>query len=180
MTPAPWGGRPAPSPRLPEPPPPRAPVSLRPVRAALFSSVTRAGAADWPPLRAGGSGRSRLAPLSAMAAALERALREAAAALGRGGAGAAAAPGAVRAALAAAGGPAALGERERALFGAFLRSLARAPRAARPEGVWQSCFLEGPPGLALGVLLEALASAGSVRLGGRAGAGATRRGGLES
>ncbi|KAM9599345.1 telomere length regulation protein TEL2 homolog isoform 1-T2 [Morphnus guianensis] len=95
-----------------------------------------------------------------MAAALERALREAAAALERGGDGAAAALGAVRAALAAAGGPAALGERERALFGAFLRSLARAPRAARPEGVWQGCFLEGPPGLALCVLLEALASPG--------------------
>ncbi|KAM7091575.1 telomere length regulation protein TEL2 homolog isoform 1-T2 [Ciconia maguari] len=95
------------------------------------------------------------------AAALERALREAAAALGRDGEGAAAAAlGAVPAALAAAGGPAALGEQERALFGAFLRSLARAPRAARPEGVWQSCFLEGPPGLALCVLLEALASPG--------------------
>uniref|UniRef100_A0A663F202 Telomere length regulation protein TEL2 homolog n=1 Tax=Aquila chrysaetos chrysaetos TaxID=223781 RepID=A0A663F202_AQUCH len=103
--------------------------------------------------------------LGAMAAALERALREAAAALERGGDGAAAALGAVRAALAAAGGPAAFGERERALFGAFLRSLARAPRAARPEGVWQGCFLEGPPGLALCVLLEALASPGSVRLG---------------
>ncbi|GAB0196253.1 telomere length regulation protein TEL2 [Grus japonensis] len=96
----------------------------------------------------------------AVAAPLERGLREAAAALERGGEGAAAALGAVRAALVAAGGPAALGERERALFGAFLRSLARAPRAARPEGGWQSCFLEGPPGLALCVLLEALASPG--------------------
>uniref|UniRef100_A0A8D0EX34 Telomere length regulation protein TEL2 homolog n=1 Tax=Strix occidentalis caurina TaxID=311401 RepID=A0A8D0EX34_STROC len=105
--------------------------------------------------------------LRAMAAALEGALREAAAALERGGEAAAAALGAVRAALAAAGGPAALGERERALFGAFLRSLAQAPRAARPEGVWQSCFLEGPPGLALCVLLEALASPRSVRLGPR-------------
>ncbi|XP_074961952.1 telomere length regulation protein TEL2 homolog isoform X1 [Phalacrocorax aristotelis] len=92
------------------------------------------------------------------AAALERALREAAAALERGGEGAAA--GAVQAALCVAGGPAALGERERALYGAFLRSLARAPRAARPEGVWRSCFLEGPPGLVLCVLLEALASPG--------------------
>ncbi|XP_075623384.1 telomere length regulation protein TEL2 homolog isoform X2 [Balearica regulorum gibbericeps] len=95
----------------------------------------------------------------AAAAPLERGLREAAAALERGGEEAAAALGAVRATLAA-GGPAALGERERALFGAFLRSLARAPRAARPEGGWQSCFLEGPPGLALCVLLEALASPG--------------------
>lgn len=129
-----------------------------------------------------------------MAAALERALREAVAALERGGDGAAAALGAVRTALAAAGGPATLGER--ALFGAFLRSLARAPRAARPEGVWQGCFLEGPPGLALCVLLEALVSPGSVRfrLGGRLPrarlgllgpesrweAGVRRRGGLES
>uniref|UniRef100_A0A8B9MVP8 Telomere length regulation protein TEL2 homolog n=1 Tax=Accipiter nisus TaxID=211598 RepID=A0A8B9MVP8_9AVES len=95
-----------------------------------------------------------------MAATLERALREAVAALERGGDGAAAALGAVRAALAAPGGPATLGERERALFGAFLRSLARAPLASRPEGVWQGCFLEGPPGLALCVLLEALASPG--------------------
>lgn len=124
----------------------------------LFGSVTPAGAADWPPPRAGGSG---VAALSAMAAGLERALREAAAGLERGGEAAAAALGAVRAALAAAGGPAALGERERALFGAFLRSLAR----ARPGGGWQSCFLEGPPGLALCVLLEALHPAGSVRGG---------------
>ncbi|XP_065500553.1 telomere length regulation protein TEL2 homolog isoform X2 [Caloenas nicobarica] len=94
----------------------------------------------------------------AAAAGLEPALREAAAALERGAA--AAALGALRAALAAAGGSAALGERERALFGALLRSLARAPRAARPEGVWQRCFLEGPPGLGLCVLLEALASPG--------------------
>ncbi|XP_058706172.1 telomere length regulation protein TEL2 homolog isoform X2 [Poecile atricapillus] len=98
---------------------------------------------------------------------LEPVLRDAVAALGRAGAGAeaeaglAAALGAVRAALAAAGGPAALGERERALFGAFLRSLARAPGAARPEGVWQRCFLEGPPGLVFCVLLESLGSAGS-------------------
>uniref|UniRef100_A0A8C8A8S0 Telomere length regulation protein TEL2 homolog n=1 Tax=Otus sunia TaxID=257818 RepID=A0A8C8A8S0_9STRI len=42
---------------------------------------------------------------------------------------------------------------------------AQAPRAARPEGVWQSCFLEAPPGLALCALLEALASPRSVRLG---------------
>ncbi|KAM9222614.1 uncharacterized protein RG961_008402 [Leptosomus discolor] len=133
-----------------------------------------------------------------MAAALERALREAAAALERGGEGAAAAAalGAVRAA--AARSPAALGERERALLGAVLRSLARAPRAAWPEGVRRSCFLQGPPGLALCVLLEALASSGSVRLGWRGGgrarlglrallpggrraeAGVARRGGLES
>uniref|UniRef100_A0A8C0VHE5 Telomere length regulation protein TEL2 homolog n=1 Tax=Cyanistes caeruleus TaxID=156563 RepID=A0A8C0VHE5_CYACU len=62
--------------------------------------------------------------------------------------------------------PAALGERERALFGAFLRSLARAPGAARPEGVWQRCFLEGPASLVLCVLLESLGSAGSVRIPG--------------
>ncbi|XP_063270497.1 telomere length regulation protein TEL2 homolog isoform X2 [Prinia subflava] len=94
---------------------------------------------------------------------LELVLREAVAALGRAGAGEglAAALGAVRGALAAVGGPAALGERERALFGAFLRSLVRAPSAARPEGVWQCCFLEGPPGLVFCVLLEALGSAGS-------------------
>ncbi|XP_051636434.1 telomere length regulation protein TEL2 homolog isoform X2 [Manacus candei] len=97
---------------------------------------------------------------------LERVLREAAAALGRAGAaegtgqGPAAALGAVLSALSAAGGPAALGERERAQFGAFLRSLARAPGAARPDGEWQRCFLEGPPGLALCILLEALGSAG--------------------
>uniref|UniRef100_A0A8C5UFL1 Telomere length regulation protein TEL2 homolog n=1 Tax=Malurus cyaneus samueli TaxID=2593467 RepID=A0A8C5UFL1_9PASS len=53
--------------------------------------------------------------------------------------------------------------------GAFLHSLARAPGAARPEGVWQRCFLEGPPGLVLCVLLEALDSAGSVRLPGAGG-----------
>uniref|UniRef100_A0A672TL45 Telomere length regulation protein TEL2 homolog n=1 Tax=Strigops habroptila TaxID=2489341 RepID=A0A672TL45_STRHB len=94
---------------------------------------------------------------SAMAAPeLERALREAAAGPERAGEAAAVALGAVRAALAAAGGAAALSERERALFGAFLRSLARAPRAARPEGVWQRCFLEGLPAPALCVLLEAL------------------------
>uniref|UniRef100_A0A672TLC6 Telomere length regulation protein TEL2 homolog n=1 Tax=Strigops habroptila TaxID=2489341 RepID=A0A672TLC6_STRHB len=87
---------------------------------------------------------------------LERALREAAAGPERAGEAAAVALGAVRAALAAAGGAAALSERERALFGAFLRSLARAPRAARPEGVWQRCFLEGLPAPALCVLLEAL------------------------
>uniref|UniRef100_A0A8C4URM6 Telomere length regulation protein TEL2 homolog n=1 Tax=Falco tinnunculus TaxID=100819 RepID=A0A8C4URM6_FALTI len=99
-------------------------------------------------------------------AALERALRAAAAELCQAAEGAAAALGAVRAALAEAGGPAALGERERALYGAFLRGLARAPPAARPEGLWQSCFLEGPPGLALGALLEALASPGpNIRLG---------------
>ncbi|OPJ87587.1 telomere length regulation TEL2-like protein isoform B [Patagioenas fasciata monilis] len=96
----------------------------------------------------------------AAAAGLEPALREAVAALERGAAGAAAALSALRTALAAAGGSAALGERERTLFGALLRSLARAPRAARPEGEWQRCFLEGPPGLGLCVLLEALASPG--------------------
>lgn len=98
-----------------------------------------------------------------MAAGPERALREAAAALERGGPGAAL--GAAREAVAAAGGPAALGERERALLGAFLRSLAR----ARPAAEWRSFFLEAPPGLALSVLLEALAAPGSVRLlpGGR-------------
>ncbi|XP_041264530.1 telomere length regulation protein TEL2 homolog isoform X2 [Onychostruthus taczanowskii] len=92
---------------------------------------------------------------------LELVLREAVAALGRAGEGLVAALGAVRAALAAAGGPAALGERERALFGAFLRRLVGAPGAARPEGLWQRCFLEGPPGLVFCVLLEALGSAGS-------------------
>uniref|UniRef100_A0A8C3V1K8 Telomere length regulation protein TEL2 homolog n=1 Tax=Catharus ustulatus TaxID=91951 RepID=A0A8C3V1K8_CATUS len=105
-------------------------------------------------------------PGVAVDAGLGPILREAVAALGRAGVGLAAALGAVPAALAAAGGPAALGERERALFGAFLRSLAQAPGAARPEGVWQRCFLEGPPGLVLCVLLEALGSAGSVRLTG--------------
>ncbi|KAM6352149.1 telomere length regulation protein TEL2 homolog isoform 4-T4 [Alca torda] len=94
-----------------------------------------------------------------MAAGPERALREAAAALERGGPGAAAALGAAREAVAAAGGPAALGERERALLGAFLRSLAR----ARPAGEWWSCFLEAPPGLALSVLLEALTAPGCAR-----------------
>lgn len=137
------------------------------------------------PLIGGSSGQVEVgplcAPLSAMAAAaappgpgvavdagLGPILREAVAAVGRAraGAGLTAALGAVPAALAAAGGPAALGERERALFGAFLRSLAQAPGAARPEGVWQRCFLEGPPGLVLCVLLEALCSAGSVRLTG--------------
>ncbi|XP_068062514.1 telomere length regulation protein TEL2 homolog isoform X3 [Anomalospiza imberbis] len=92
---------------------------------------------------------------------LESVLREAVATRGRAGEGLAAALGAVRAALAAAGGPAALGEQERALFGAFLRGLAWAPGAARPEGLWQRCFLEGPPGMVLCVLLEALGSAGS-------------------
>uniref|UniRef100_A0A8C3XGT9 Telomere length regulation protein TEL2 homolog n=1 Tax=Cyanoderma ruficeps TaxID=181631 RepID=A0A8C3XGT9_9PASS len=94
---------------------------------------------------------------------LEPVLREAVAALDRAGVGEslAAALGAVRSSLAAAGGPAALGERERALFGAFLRSLVRAPGAALPEGVWQRCFLEGPPGLVFCVLLEALGSTGS-------------------
>ncbi|KAJ7427731.1 hypothetical protein WISP_04264 [Willisornis vidua] len=103
---------------------------------------------------------------------VERSLREAAAALGRAGNGTgtgngngtgedpAAALGAVLAAVAAAGGPTALGERERAQFGAFLRGLARAPSAARPERLWQRCFLEGPPGIALRVLLEALGAAG--------------------
>ncbi|XP_038006689.1 telomere length regulation protein TEL2 homolog isoform X2 [Motacilla alba alba] len=100
-------------------------------------------------------------PGLALHAGLESVLREAVTALGRAGEGLVAALGAVRAALAAAGGPAALGERERALFGAFLRGLARAPGAARPEGLWQRCFLEGPPGLVLCVLLEALGSAGS-------------------
>uniref|UniRef100_A0A8B9GDA1 Telomere length regulation protein TEL2 homolog n=1 Tax=Amazona collaria TaxID=241587 RepID=A0A8B9GDA1_9PSIT len=90
------------------------------------------------------------------AAGLERALREAALGLERAGEEAAAALGAVRAALAAAGGAAALGKRERELFDAFLRSLAGAPRAARPEGVWQRCFLEGPPVPAFCVLLETL------------------------
>ncbi|XP_065706615.2 telomere length regulation protein TEL2 homolog isoform X1 [Patagioenas fasciata] len=98
--------------------------------------------------------------MAAAAAGLEPALREAVAALERGAAGAAAALSALRTALAAAGGSVALGERERTLFGALLRSLARAPRAARPEGEWQRCFLEGPPGLGLCVLLEALASPG--------------------
>lgn len=132
--------------------------------------------------RAGWAGAGGLrAPLSAMAAAaappgpglpldpgLEPVLREALAALGRpgGGEGLTAALGAVLTALAAVGGPGALGKRERALFGAFLRSLARAPGAARPEGVWQRCFLEGPPDLVLCVLLEALGSAGSVLLPG--------------
>lgn len=104
---------------------------------------------------------------------LEPVLREAMAALGRAGAeeGPAAALGAVLGALAAAGGSAALGERERALLGAFLRCLARAPGAARPQGVWQRCFLEGPPGLGLCILLEALGSAGSVRLPGAGGRG---------
>ncbi|KAL9835423.1 LOW QUALITY PROTEIN: telomere length regulation protein TEL2 homolog [Geothlypis trichas] len=92
---------------------------------------------------------------------LESVLREAVAALDRAGEGLVAALGGVRAALSAAGGPASLGERERALFGALLRRLARAPGAARPEGLWQCCFLEGPPGLVLCVLLEALGSAGS-------------------
>ncbi|XP_009898844.2 telomere length regulation protein TEL2 homolog [Dryobates pubescens] len=94
-----------------------------------------------------------------MAAALECALREAVAALEPGGESVVAALGAVRAALAA-GDTATLGGQERALFGAFLRRLVRAPREARPEGVWQSCFLEGPPGLALCVLLETLSSPG--------------------
>lgn len=135
------------------------------------------------PLIGGSSGRVEVGPLCALLSAMAAAaappgpgvavdaglgpiLREAVAALGRAGVGLAAALGAVPAALAAAGGPAALGERERALFGAFLRSLAQAPGAARPEGVWQRCFLEGPPGLVLCVLLEALGSAGSVRLTG--------------
>ncbi|KAF4798501.1 Telomere length regulation protein TEL2 like protein [Turdus rufiventris] len=100
-------------------------------------------------------------PGVAVDAGLGPILREAVAAVGRAGPGLTAALGAVPAALAAAGGPAALGERERALFGAFLRSLAQAPGTARPEGVWQRCFLEGPPGLVLCVLLEALCSAGS-------------------
>ncbi|XP_039588449.1 telomere length regulation protein TEL2 homolog isoform X3 [Passer montanus] len=100
-------------------------------------------------------------PGLALEPGLESVLREAVAALGRAGEGMVAALGAVRAAVAAAGGPAALGERERALFGAFLRRLVRAPGAARPEGLWQRCFLEGPPGLVFCVLLEALGSAGS-------------------
>nr|XP_030140599.1 telomere length regulation protein TEL2 homolog isoform X1 [Taeniopygia guttata] len=98
-------------------------------------------------------------PGLALEPGLESVLREAVATPGRDGL--AAAVGAVRAALAAAGGPAALGERERALLGAFLRRLAWAPGWARPEGLWQRCFLEGPPGLVLCVLLEALGSAGS-------------------
>uniref|UniRef100_A0A8C5I900 Telomere length regulation protein TEL2 homolog n=1 Tax=Junco hyemalis TaxID=40217 RepID=A0A8C5I900_JUNHY len=100
-------------------------------------------------------------PGAALDLGLESLLREAVAAVDRAGEELVAALGAVRAALAAAGGPTALGERERALFGALLRRLARAPGAARPEGLWQCCFLEGPPGLVLCVLLEALGSAGS-------------------
>ncbi|XP_071300714.1 telomere length regulation protein TEL2 homolog isoform X2 [Agelaius tricolor] len=100
-------------------------------------------------------------PRLALDLGLESVLREAVAAVDRAGEGLVAALGAVRAALAAAGGPATLGERERALFGALLRRLAWAPGAARPEGLWQCCFLEGPPGLVLCVLLEALGSAGS-------------------
>ncbi|XP_054499268.1 telomere length regulation protein TEL2 homolog isoform X2 [Agelaius phoeniceus] len=100
-------------------------------------------------------------PRLALDLGLESVLREAVAAVDRAGEGLVAALGAVRAALAAVGGPATLGERERALFGALLRRLARAPGAARPEGLWQCCFLEGPPGLVLCVLLEALGSAGS-------------------
>ncbi|XP_018780258.3 telomere length regulation protein TEL2 homolog isoform X2 [Serinus canaria] len=102
-----------------------------------------------------------LGPGLALDPGLESVLREALAALGRAGDGLVVSLGAVRAALAAAGGPATLGERERALFGAFLRRLVWAPGAARPEGLWQRCFLEAPPGLVLCVLLEALGSAGS-------------------
>lgn len=136
-----------------------------------------------PPLIGCRAARGRAGPprssLSAMAASpepgpapgpgLEPVLREAVAALGRAGEGLAAALGAVLTSVAAAGGPAALRERERALLGVLLRGLARAPGAALPEGLRQRCFLEGPPGLVLCLLLEALGSAGSVPLPGAGG-----------
>ncbi|XP_066833495.1 telomere length regulation protein TEL2 homolog isoform X2 [Anser cygnoides] len=89
-----------------------------------------------------------------MATAVESALREALA----GPAPGAAALGALRDGLAAAGGPAALGRRQRERFGALLRSLAAAAAEGpeEPAGPWRSCFVEGPPGLALSALLGAL------------------------
>uniref|UniRef100_A0A8B9BJ05 Telomere length regulation protein TEL2 homolog n=1 Tax=Anser brachyrhynchus TaxID=132585 RepID=A0A8B9BJ05_9AVES len=95
---------------------------------------------------------------AAMATAVESALREALA----GPAPGAAALGALRDGLAAAGGPAALGRRQRERFGALLRSLAAAAAEGpeEPAGPWRSCFVEGPPGLALSALLGALGDAG--------------------
>lgn len=102
--------------------------------------------------------------VSIMAAALESALRAA----GAGPCPGAEAVGAVRAALAAAGDPAALGERERARLGAFLRNLAAGPE--EPAGPWRSLFLESPPDLAFCALTDSLAAPRSVpRLGTRAG-----------
>lgn len=102
--------------------------------------------------------------ISIMAAALESALQAA----GPGLRPEAEAVGAVRAALAAAGDPAALGERERARLGAFLRNLAAGPE--EPAGPWRSLFLEGPPDLAFSALTDSLAAPRSVpRLGDRAG-----------
>lgn len=87
-----------------------------------------------------------------MAAALESALQAA----GAGPCPGAEAVGAVRAALAAAGDPAALGERERARLGAFLRNLATGPE--EPAGPWRSLFLESPPDLAFCALTDSLAA----------------------
>ncbi|XP_021267803.1 telomere length regulation protein TEL2 homolog isoform X2 [Numida meleagris] len=96
---------------------------------------------------AAGSGRGLI-----MAAALESALQAA----GPGPCPGAEAVGAVREALAAAGDPAALGERERARLGAFLRSLVAGPE--EPAGPWRSLFLEGPPVLAFCALTDSLAA----------------------
>ncbi|XP_069726627.1 telomere length regulation protein TEL2 homolog [Phaenicophaeus curvirostris] len=93
-------------------------------------------------------------------AEVSRGLREALAALERGGEGeeeAAVAAGQAALVAAAERGPGALGERERALCGAFLRRLLRAPR---PERGWRDCFLRGPPAPALAVLEEALTAPG--------------------
>ncbi|XP_072204942.1 telomere length regulation protein TEL2 homolog isoform X2 [Excalfactoria chinensis] len=87
-----------------------------------------------------------------MAAALESALQAA----GPGPCPAAEAVSAVRAALNAAGDPAALGERERARLGAFLRNLAAGPE--EPAGPWRSLFLEGPADLALCALTDGMAA----------------------
>ncbi|XP_065588650.1 telomere length regulation protein TEL2 homolog [Cyrtonyx montezumae] len=64
--------------------------------------------------------------------------------------------GAVRAALEAAGDPAALGKRERARLGSFLRNLAVEPE--EPSDPWRSLFLEGPPDLAFCALTDAVAA----------------------
>ncbi|XP_068785449.1 telomere length regulation protein TEL2 homolog [Struthio camelus] len=105
--------------------------------------------------------------MAAEAPAVPRALREAAAALSAGG-DVAAALSALQAALEAAGGAAALAERERAQFGAFLRRLVGSPRpggldslpAAQREGLWRSCFVEAPAAPAFAALTEAVAAPG--------------------
>ncbi|XP_067162624.1 telomere length regulation protein TEL2 homolog [Apteryx mantelli] len=100
--------------------------------------------------------------MAAAARAVPRALREAAAAFSAGG-DVAAALGALRAALEAAGGAAALAERERAQYGAFLRRLVGNPDslpAPQRQRLWRGFFAEAPAALGFPVLAEAVAAPG--------------------